>query len=214
MDDNQVLKHSEIQKKISMRQNEIKDLVSSEGLELLCSIKEIWGTENNPVSTERKRLSQIEQELRARNFKLVSLGDDICVIHSTTSRKIKYFTISGPSIITTKVIIDENKKGDKENSTTFLDLTKCYGDILLSDMRRLKNSGIFENLSLSCQFYSNIWICWNFEIKINKHNDVCLMKRMEWNSLEYETLFSLPVTSQINDTICVIDRPNSKGQEL
>lgn len=81
--------------------------------------------ESKQQNVEEKRLESILRvpkviliESFKTNFpnlnKLVSLGDDICVMHSTTSRKIKYLTISGPRIITSKVIIDETKKEIKK----------------------------------------------------------------------------------------------------
>ncbi|VDH92293.1 Hypothetical predicted protein, partial [Mytilus galloprovincialis] len=66
MDDGEVVKHNEIKEKISNRKNEVKDFVSQEALKLEEFMKKIWDTENNPVVTERKRLCQIEQELRTR----------------------------------------------------------------------------------------------------------------------------------------------------
>ncbi|CAG2204469.1 unnamed protein product [Mytilus edulis] len=99
-------------------------------------------------------------------------------------------------------------------------------------MRRFKNSGIFKNTSLSFDSdelyfhgihsasYDRLIVGFThtsgsakiLELKNNKHNDVCLMKRMEWNSCEYETLFTLPekVTSHINENIYVIDSKKLK----
>ncbi|CAG2204468.1 unnamed protein product [Mytilus edulis] len=84
-------------------------------------------------------------------------------------------------------------------------------------MRRFKNSGIFKNTSLSFDSdelyfhgihsasYDRLIVGFThtsgsakiLELKNNKHNDVCLMKRMEWNSCEYETLFTLPEKSSL-----------------
>ncbi|XP_071162064.1 uncharacterized protein [Mytilus edulis] len=66
MDDDEITKHNEIKEKISNRKNEVKDAVTTEALQLEEVMKDIWDPENNPVITERKRLCQIEQELKTR----------------------------------------------------------------------------------------------------------------------------------------------------
>ncbi|XP_076099818.1 uncharacterized protein LOC143069192 [Mytilus galloprovincialis] len=63
MDDREVSKHNEIKEKISNRKNEAKNAITKEALHLVEVMEGIWDPENNPVVSERKRLSLIEQEL-------------------------------------------------------------------------------------------------------------------------------------------------------
>lgn len=50
------------------------------------------------------------------------------------------------------------------------------------------------------------------ELEINYLNEICKKRRIEWNSSEFRTLFTLPekITTSINGYIYVIDRLNSK----
>ncbi|XP_076095767.1 uncharacterized protein LOC143066840 [Mytilus galloprovincialis] len=66
MDDCEVIKHNEIKEKICNRKNEAKDVITKEASNLVEVMEGIWDPENNPVVSERKRLSLIEQELLTR----------------------------------------------------------------------------------------------------------------------------------------------------
>ncbi|CAG2204463.1 unnamed protein product [Mytilus edulis] len=270
----------------------------------------IWDTENNPVVTERKRLCQIEQELRTRQniidevidklkpdsvfsivenisreipeesalniqppnliyiegkerlttevlgsvikipevvliqtFEvnsfiiggLVSLNDDICVMHSKSAQKFKYFTISGSKFVTVKDITDNTFVFNKKPN-----MTNYKGEIVLSNMRLIKDSGILANLSLSFTsdklnfhgIHSDNYYTFTvgftheilskdrhktesagiLELEINHRNEICKKRRIEWNSSEFGTLFTLPekITTSINGYIYVIDHVNSK----
>ncbi|CAG2233021.1 unnamed protein product [Mytilus edulis] len=179
MDDDEITKHNEIKEKISNRKNEVKDAVTTEALQLEEVMKDIWDPENNPVITERKKLCQIEQELKTRKNTLfevlekqqptlvfsttfevdfpeisglVSLNDDILVMFNSTSRTFVFFTIAGNKFVLTNEIQDVTKPHYNRFAKIF-DITNCNGEILLSDdsyrMRRLKSDGKFEELSLS-----------------------------------------------------------------
>ncbi|CAC5393390.1 unnamed protein product [Mytilus coruscus] len=67
-DDNEIKKHNEVKEKIFHRKNEVKDAVTKEALALVEVMEGIWDTENNPVKTERERLCQVEQDLKARKI--------------------------------------------------------------------------------------------------------------------------------------------------
>ncbi|VDH92176.1 Hypothetical predicted protein [Mytilus galloprovincialis] len=65
-DDDEVKQHNEMKEKIFKRKSEVKDAVTKEALALVEVMKGIWDTDNNPVKSERERLCQVEQDLKAR----------------------------------------------------------------------------------------------------------------------------------------------------
>ncbi|XP_071160789.1 uncharacterized protein PF3D7_1120000-like [Mytilus edulis] len=156
MDDGEVVKHNEIKEKISNRKNEVKDFVSQEALNLEEFMKEIWDTENNLVIIERKRLSQIEQELRARKNIIDEVieklkPDSVFSIVENISREIPEETaldiqppdliyIEGKERFTTEVLESVIKIPEVVLVQTFEyeELKKVYEEkcVLLEDLKR------------------------------------------------------------------------------
>ncbi|XP_052058535.1 uncharacterized protein LOC127698870 [Mytilus californianus] len=164
---------------------------------------------------------------------LVSLTDDICVMYSNKCSQFKYFTISGSKFVTTKDIVDADRKGT-HNFEKVSDITNYNGEILLSDMRLLNNTGTFEKLSLP--FIRDKLRCTG--IHSSKYNEVIVgftnywgsagilelsnigcrygirekMRRVECDTKSDKVLFDCPekIATNINGYICVIDRINSE----
>ncbi|CAG2204467.1 unnamed protein product [Mytilus edulis] len=84
-DDNEVDKHNKIKEKIFYKENEVKDAVTKEALALVEIMKGIWDTDNNPLKTERERLCQVEQDLKARKKVLyeATLTQEPALVFST-----------------------------------------------------------------------------------------------------------------------------------
>ncbi|CAC5393403.1 unnamed protein product [Mytilus coruscus] len=168
---------------------------------------------------------------------LLSLTDDICVMHSDNSSQFKYFTISGSKFITTKDIVDTSRKR-MYHFQKISDITNYNGEILLSDMRLLKNAGTFEKLSVpfirDALTYTGIHSSKNNEIIVGfiNHggsagilelsNIGCsseirqTMRRIECDSESDKALFHLPekIATTVNGYICVIDRLNSEKSRV
>ncbi|CAG2204465.1 TRIM2_3 [Mytilus edulis] len=166
---------------------------------------------------------------------LVSLTVDICVMYSDNSGKFKYFTISGSKFVTPKDIQDESRKYNR-NLPKITDITNYNGELLLSDMRLLRNTGTFEKLSLpfirdelKCTgihssrynvvmvgFITNWRSAGILELSNIGYSNQSfgireMMRRVECDTKNNEALFICPekIITNINGDICVIDRINS-----
>ncbi|XP_076095766.1 uncharacterized protein LOC143066839 [Mytilus galloprovincialis] len=84
-DDDEVDKHNKVTEEIFNRKNEVKDAVTKEASALVEVMKSIWDTDSNPVKSERERLCQVEQDLKARKNLLdkVTLTQEPALVFSS-----------------------------------------------------------------------------------------------------------------------------------
>ncbi|XP_052103642.1 uncharacterized protein LOC127737149 [Mytilus californianus] len=162
---------------------------------------------------------------------LVSLNDDICVMYNERSRKFKYFTISDLKFVTTKNDIVDQSRKDRHGYVKILDITNYNEEVLLCDdtfqMRRLKNNGTFENISLSFTYDKLTFYCihavndndiivgfTNNErnstgiLEITDTNYASKIRRVECDRGSDKNIFTLPkkITTDNNGDIFVIDQ--------
>lgn len=152
-------------------------------------------------------------------------------MYNKRSRKFKYFTISDLKFVTTKNdIVDESRK-DSRRYVNILDITHYNEEVILCDdtfqMRRLRNNGTFENISLSLtndklMFYSihaandnDIIVGFTNTqrnstgfLELRDINYASKVRRVECDCGSDKKLFTLPkkITTDINGDIFVIDQ--------